>query len=340
MYHSGDVRPENGGSAPQETGDRTALIGEIGKTSARFALTDAAGNFREASVRSYAADRHNTISGAMMAFKEESGLPVLPSRCSLAVAGVPRGDTISITNSRWFISRSGLAAMLKRPPLVINDFAANVWAVSATQQRDLQAIGSSTPTDGPGTFVVIGMGGGLGVAAFTRSEDGTVSVLATEAGHSEFFDDSPDVQPYAEAIRRQPRGGPTAEALLSSRGLAGLRNAVAAAQGKSGTIETGEEVLQAASHGDPHARKATELFSKALWRFAGNLTLTYGAWDGVFLTGKMVNALRSVLRQAEARQRFVLNGPYSAMLRNVPAAFLLLEHSELRGAAEAIRQQA
>lgn len=338
MYHDHENNPARHASGPELSRTKTAVVGDIGKTSARFALTDASGNFVQSSVRTYSSDNHNTISGALMAFKEECGLPVLPGRCALAVAGVPRGDTISITNSRWFISRSGLAAMLKHPPLVINDFAANVWAVSATHQRDLQAVGAAAPSNGPGTFVVIGMGAGLGVAAFMRSEDGAVSVMPTEAGHSEFTDDSPELAPYVAALRREARGS-HAEGLLSLRGLASLRNAIAADQGQSSRLETGDQVIQAAARGDPHARKATDLFAKSLWRFAGNLTLIYGAWDGVFLTGAMVNALRSVLRQAESRQRFVIPGPYATMLRNVPAAFLLLDHSELRGAAEAIRNQ-
>lgn len=338
MYHDREIQPGHHVDEADSRRDKTAVVGEIGKASARFALTDASGNFIQSSVRTYGAESHNTISGALMAFKDECGLPVLPGRCALAVAGVPRGDTISITNSRWFISRSGLAAMLKQPPLVINDFAANVWAVSATHQRDLQAAGAEAPSNGSGTFVVIGMGAGLGVAAFMRAEDGTVSVMPTEAGHSEFTDESPEIAPYLPAIRREARGS-HAEGLLSLRGLASLRNAIAAEQGQSPRVETGEQVLQAASRGDPHARKAADLFGKSLWRFAGNLTLIYGAWDGVFLTGAMVNALRSVLRQAENRQRFVVPGPYATMLRNVPAAFLLLDHSELRGAAEAIRNQ-
>lgn len=338
MYHYGGVPATGERSSAESSRDRTAIIGEIGKTSARFALTDAAGNLLPSSIHTFLAEKHNTISGALMAFKEESRLQVLPGRCALAVAGVPRGDTISITNGRWFISRSGLAAMLKQPPLILNDFAANVWAVSATSQRDLQAAGAAVPSSGAGTFVVIGMGAGLGVAAFTRAEDGTVTVLATEAGHCELCDDSPEIAPYLPAVHRAARGT-YAESLLSLRGLAALRNAIAAERGTAAMLETGEQVLEAASRGDAVARKATELFGKALWRFAGNLALVYGAWDGVFLSGAMVSALRPILRQPESRQRFVVGGPYAAMLRNVPAAFLLLEHSELRGAAEAIRNQ-
>lgn len=317
--------------------DKTALVGDVDRTGVTFALTDADGSFIEDSVRSYEAEKHTTISGALLAFKEDSGLAALPRRCALAVAGVPRGDTISITNSRWFISKSGLGAILQRPPLIINDFAANVWAVSATESRNIQAAGAAAPSPGPGTFVVVGMGKGLGVAAFLRDEAGGVTVLPTEAGHSDLADDSADVSPLFEIMKKEKRLR-SAETLLSSPGLAALRNAMAEQQGSSARVATGDEVVRSAALGDPQARTALLLFSKVLWRFAGNLTLMYGAWDGVFMTGRMVNSLRSTLRQPDTRQNFIIPGPYANMLRNVPAGFLLLDRSALRGAAEAIRQ--
>ncbi len=303
-----------------------------------FALTDGAGNLREDGIRSYQADRHSTISGALMAFKDESGLTTLPRRCALAVAGVPRGDTISVTSSRWFISKSGLAAILQKPPLVINDFAANVWAVSASGPESIEPAGGPMPAQGPGTFAVIGMESGLGVAAFTRGDESLVTVLATEAGHSELIDLSPDMAPIIGFLRDRNRYC-SAETLLSASGLAAIYNTLAEQQGITGRTEHGDDVIREAALGDGVASRAVGLFAKAVWRFAGNLTLIYGAWDGIFLTGSIVNALRDTLSQPEVRQSFAVTGPYANMLRTVPAGFFLLEHSALRGAAEAIRQQ-
>jgi glucokinase len=180
---------------------------------------------------------------------------------------------------------------------------------------------------------------GLGVAAFTRDEDSLVTILPTEAGHSELVDASPDMAPIISFIRDRNRYC-SAETLLSSGGLAAIYNALAEQQGVQGRAERDDEVIREAGLGDGTASKAVTLFAKAVWRFAGNLTLIYGAWDGIFLTGSIVSTLRKTLSQQDVRQSFAITGPYANLLRTVPAGFFVLEHSALRGAAEAIRRQA
>lgn len=301
----------------------------------RFALTDSSGTFLEETVRCYEAERHATISAALMAFKDDSGLTSLPRRCALAVAGIPRGETISVTSSRWFISKAGLAAILQRPPLVINDFAAKVWTVSASDVDQIEPAGANVPSAGPGTFAVIGMGKGLGVAAFIRDEQQSVTIIASEAGHSELVDPSPEMAPVVDRIRSENRFC-SAESLLSSEGLAAVYNVLRDGQHK-GRASCADEVIEAASRGDEQAMRACTLYTKALWRFAGNLALIYGAWDGVFFTGRIARALRDTLANPQVRQSSVVAGPFANMLRSVPAGLLLLEHSTLRGAAEALR---
>ena len=316
---------------------KTAVVGYVAQTKASFALTDDTGLLREDTIRDFHASAHTTVSGALMAFKEEAGLASLPSRCALAVAGMPRGDTISVTNSRWFISRSGLTAILQRPPLVLNDFAANAWAVSAAGTNEIEAAGAAAPT-GPGTFLVIGVGRGLGTAAFIRDDEAHITVLPTEAGHAELVACSAEITPFIDMLRARRRHL-SAEALLSCAGMAALRNAVAEQQGNRSQLASSEEVIRAAAVGEPESQKAIGLFAKALWHYAGNLTLIFGAWDGVFLSGAIVSALRSILAQPEVRQGFIIPGPYANLLRNVPAGFLLLDNCELRGAAEALHRQ-
>ena len=314
------------------------MLGNIGRSGVAFALTDADGGFREDSVRSYDADRHTTISAALMAFKEDARLTNLPRRCALAVAGVPRGDTISVTSSRWFISKAGLSAILQRPPLILNDFAAMVWAVSAAGPEEIVRVGTAAPESGPGTFAVLGPGNGLGVAAFIRDEEGRVTVLPTEAGHCELVDDSAEIAPLVAIIKDHNRFC-SAETLLSERGLTALRNAIAQEQESPVRAASGADVIRAAESGDPDSLRAVRLFASALWRFAGNIALVYGAWDGIFLTGGIVAALRSTLSSEDSRQSFVVTGPYANLLRKVPCGLLLLEHAALRGAAEAVRHQ-
>jgi glucokinase len=320
------------------TVDKTALVGDVGRSGVTFALTDRKGVLRPETIRTYEAARHTTISAALMAFKDDSGLTSLPRRCGLAVAGVPRGDTISVTSSRWFISKAGLATILQRQPLVLNDFAAIVWAVGADDAAGIEAAGDKAPGAGPGTFAVVGTGSGLGVAAFVRDEAGGVTAMPTEAGHSELIDPSPELAPIIESIRLVNRYC-SAESLLSSNGLATIYNALAEHRSGGGGACSAEDVFAAAALGDKQAEKASALFAKALWRFAGNITLIYGAWDGVFLAGPIVAALRTTLAKPDVRQSFVVAGPYANLLRTVPAGFLLIDNVVLHGTAEAVRHQ-
>ena len=314
-----------------------AVVGDVGRAAVRFALADPNGELREDSIRSFKAEDHTTISGALMAFKKELEFSAFPPRCCLAVAGIPRGDTISITGSRWFISRSGLTSMLQYEPVILNDFAANAWAVSAASAKAIQPLGSRSPSMGAGTYLVIGTGTGLGVASFTREADGRVSVVTTEAGHSHLLPDAPEIQPLLPLIKADA-GDLCAETLLSASGLIRLRNVIAGVRERSVKEASAEDVVRAASAGDPHARQACSLFALAFWQFAGNLTLIYGAWEGVILTGNMINSLKTILSRPELKQAFSIHGPYARILGTVPVGCLLPKHPELRGAAEAVRK--
>lgn len=315
---------------------KTAVVANIARTSITFALTGADGRLRPETVHRYDSAAHATVSGAFFAFSKETGLSGLPKRCGIAVAGVPRGDTISVTNSRLFISKSALKAVFDQW-LVINDFAANAWSVSTADPGLVQPAGAAAPGARPGTYLVIGMWHGLGVAAFIRDTGGHVTVLPTEAGHAELVDSAPEIAPLVEIIRRR-NGHCTAETLLTSQGMAALANVLAGQQGGAARYRSAEDVIAAAGRGDCAARKASVLFAKALWRYAGNLTLVFGAWDGLFLTGRIVDALRPVLALPEVRQGYVIPGPFANLLHDVPAGFLLIENSELHGVAEALRR--
>lgn len=336
LQHDDNILAGDGGQSM--TGDRTALVGHVGRTGVRFALTDPSGTLLEETARDYEAERHATISAALMAFKDDCGLTSLPRRCALAVAGIPRGETVSVTSSRWFISKAGLTAILQRPPLVINDLAAKVWTVGASGEGHVEAAGERAPSSGPGTYVLIGMGNGLGVAAFIRDEQQSLTIVSSEAGHSDLVDPSPEMAPIVERIRSENRFC-SAESLLSSDGLAAIYNVLIDGEQHMARAASAEEVIAAASRGQERAEKACILYTRALWRFAANLVLIYGAWDGLFFTGRIARALRGQLANPQVRQNAAVAGPFANILRNVPAGLLLLEHSTLRGAAEALRSR-
>jgi glucokinase len=329
--------------APGEAGEsKLAVVADVGRRAVRLGLTDHDGRLRPETIQCFEPSQQSTISGALSAFGQSCELHMLPRRCAIAVAGAPVGDVISVTNSRWFVSRSGLTAMLQAPPLILNDFAAKAWALgSAGSGARVEAVGG--PGLDPATTgkrCVIGVGSGLGVAVIVRAPGGALNILPTEAGHCHFMAGFPELETVLARIKRS-RDALTAEDLISERGLIALYGAVVEVSGASARSHDVETIVRLATTGqDGCAVRAAELFCRALWYFAGNLALAYGAWDGVMLTGGIVQALRPMLRQAMLADQFVIACPHQRQLRGVPRALVELEHGELRGAAQALLLQA
>ena len=331
----GHVRPSPG----EMPAGLTAIVGDIGRQTIRLGLTDEAGELRRETIRAYVGATQSTISGALSTFAQECRLASLPRRCALALSGAPRGDTISVTNSRWIVSRSGLRSMLRSDPLILNDFAAIAWSltgVKGSARIECTEHGMISPATRAGTYCIIGIGSGLGVAALQRDEFGNVSVIATEAGHCSFTPTASDWQPILEIMRKS---GPChgAEHLMSANGLHRTYLACAAYLGLAAQAADSMEVTKLAEAArDVAAIKAADLIARALWQFAGNMALSHGAWDGIILTGSLTHALAKALRQAGARDQFCLPGPYARQLGSVPRGFASFDHGELEGAAQAL----
>lgn len=317
---------------------RRGLVADVGRTTVRVGLTDSSGVLDQGSVREYDPQTQPTISTAIAAFGLESGLAALPDRAAIAVSGVPRGEVISITNSRWILSRRGLAAMFQSDPLIINDFAANAWAISSRHCNGrIEQLGDiPLHPYRPGNYCIIGMGSGLGVALLSRDEHGSVNVVATEGGHMGLMDGLPDEEGVLDKLRAI-RSPVHAEGLFSGPGLLALHAALCSVRGERSTdLSLGDLLNASRTTSDPVVRDTFAFFAKAFWHFAGNMVLAYGAWDGVILTGSIVEAVKPVLLRPEWKRHFFLPGAYERRLRQVPSATASFQYAELEGAAVAL----
>lgn len=314
------------------------IVADVGRNTVRVGLTDDRGRLDHQSVREYDPTVQSTISTAISAFAREVGLRSLPSRAAIAVSGVPRGDTISITKSRWILSRAGLTAMFRAPPLIINDFAANAWAMSDPHCSG--RIEPITPTavrpDLPGTYCIVGLGSGLGVAIMSRDDHGLVNVLPTEGGHLGFMHGLAGADPILSKL--QIGDAPvTAETMFSGLGLLSTYKAVCQLQGRTPRCTSLAELLSPATiRNDPAAAAAFDFVGRGFWHYAGNIVLAYGAWDGVILTGSITAALKSVLRRPDLASAFNVKGPWTRQLATTPKAMISFRHAELEGAAVAL----
>ncbi|VXC92843.1 glucokinase [Sphingomonas sp. 8AM] len=316
--------------------DAAGIVGHVGRKGLRFALTDRAGEVVPGSMRLYGSEHGSSVSGTLSTFQRDSGLGRLPERSAIAVAGLARGDAISITHTPWYVSRSGLRAMLGQPPLILNDFEAEAWALSDHRHGALLPLGAA-PTvalQAPGTYCVIGMTSGLGVSVLVHKPDGSVRVLATEAGHAGFAPASRAMAELVAAIfpNRYPV---VAEHVISATGLVAIYNELASTQKLAKRATKPEDITRLANI-DPLARQACERLCEAFWTYTSGLVLTLGAWDGVIVTGKLAMALREILALETMATAFHGTGKYMRVLATVPRAVTALDHGELNGAARAL----
>ncbi len=281
---------------------------------------------------------HPTFIDSLQHYLKLHSLQTRDYSFAVAVAGVPRGDVISLANCRWFISVSGLRAFMRSEPLFINECAATAWSLSALDRTGLTAIGRHQPRPfAPGsTFVVVAAGCGLGVAILRVTADGEVIVLDSEGGHGSFAPMNPAEDALLPFLRQQ-FGHVSYERLLAEPGLCNIYRALAARDGTSGDAPAIDVILtNARQRTDPIAVETLNLFTRMMASFLGSTTLTVGAWDGVFLIGDVLHRMHANLAQPEFRAQFQAKGRMAKLLENVPLALVNPGETQLLGAAAAL----
>src|SRR5690242_21897359 len=122
--------------------DQPGLIGDIGGTNARFALTDLASPVPNIlHEQTFGGDRFATLREAALHYLDQVG--VQPKCAALAVAAPVGHDEVSFANRAWSFRCSELQHALKLDRLrLINDFGAIGWATPHldTSQRDRKSV--------------------------------------------------------------------------------------------------------------------------------------------------------------------------------------------------------
>ena len=143
----------------------------------------------------------------------------------------------------------------------------------------------------------------------------------------------------AKPRRPQHRRNPTHNRATTSHparspcgsGLANLHGVLCEMAGTPAQILTPEEITQRA-HSDPMCRRAIERFRELLGAVAGDFVLSFGAWDGVYITGGLAPHLAPWLREGGFRRRFEDKGRFSEALARVPTSVVLHRDPGLLGA--------
>lgn len=311
---------------------QVSLIADIGRLSVRFGLTGGPAGPAPREVERFLTADQATFTGALLSYLRPRGLDGQSLPSALAVAGAVHGDLVSLTGSRWHISLSGIEAVLRVRPRAINECAANALALTTLPSRDFIPLSGPVRRDFAtgGTFLVIGLGTGLGVAGLI-ARDGRLTPIQSEAAHMSFAPTTDDeAKLVAHLVRRGVRV--SNEAVL---GAAGLLAAHAALGDGRTPAARAEDVTRNAGR-DPAATAAIATFAGALGAVIGDLVLAFGAWDGVFLTGAIARALQPRLAGSTMRQRMEAKGAFRRQLSQVPVTIVARDDLELVGAAAAL----
>ncbi|MGY1409130.1 MULTISPECIES: glucokinase [unclassified Luteimonas] len=322
------------------------LLADIGGTNARFALADPSADapLLTDSVQRFAVADFPSLADTARHYLVETGQIDAGIRHGVfAVAGRVDGDEARITNHPWVICRRRTLAQLEFDRVsLVNDFAAQAMAIPLLQASDVVAIGGAswTPERNPHnrTYAILGPGTGLGVGALMIRE-GRHFPLETEGGHASFPPGTPEELAILERLSAQ-FGRVSNERLICGPGLVNIHRALSEIAGEDpGPLQPADVTARAAA-GDPRCMRAVDVFCAVFGAVSGDLVLTLGAWDGVFLTGGVVPKMLDALQHSGFRQRFEHKGRFSPAMASVPSLAVLHPNAGLLGAAAIARREA
>lgn len=318
-----------------------ALIGDIGGTNARFALTDLAAPAPQILHEDTISDAgfHSLTDAARQYLAVVGAKPV---RAALAVASPLERDEIKLTNRDWSFKRSELQAALGLAELkLINDFAAIAWATPHLATGDRVTIHGEAATPPRGPVTLIGAGTGLGVGLLTGSAMQGWHVVATEGGHASFAPTDDEERRIAAWLQVR-HGRVSNERVVSGHGLSNIDAAlrgltpVPAPAPQPGSRHSKEVVDAALAGKDPAAAHALRRFCRIYGEVAGDAALLHGA-STVLIAGGVVLHLLDFFRTSDFMAGFTAKGRHASYMERMTVQVITHPNPGLLGAAVALR---
>ncbi len=311
------------------------LIGDIGGTNARFALARGDVPGFESVVELKCAD-FESADDAIEHFLDQTGAGS-PDAICLAAAGPVVDDRVNVTNNHWDISAAATSRDFGIDAVrLLNDFEAIAYSIPFLGSSDSRSIGPDTDSTLPGqrfNVAILGPGTGLGVAGLCRRGNLLVPVTG-EGGHVGFAPESA-LQIDILKVLRDRFSRVSAERLVAGSGLENVFGALLEIRGKPAETLSAKEIF-AARESKPVAAEAVEVFFELLGQVAGDLALTLGANDGVYIAGGIAKRYPEVLNKSGFRAAFERKGRHSAIMKRIPTRLITHEQPGLLGAAYAV----
>ena len=310
---------------------KTALIGDIGGTHARFALADlsdpAGPAIRE--LRNLPSADFGSLEDAVRAYLETA--KAKPPVAVLAVAGPVNNGEVILTNLSWHASEAALVKLGFARARLVNDFRALAAAADLLQDTNLEIVGPELERAANATIAIVGAGTGFGSAALVREPEKRIA-LAGEGGHIGF---SPEDGTEIEILKILSRrfGRVSIERIVSGPGLVNLYEALCEIDSAKKEFSEPPQIVEAATQNNKLARAAVERFCAIFGAAAGDIALAFGARGGVLIAGGLSEAMTTFLKAGGFRARFEGKGRLAHLVREIPTHMIRRDDTALLGCA-------
>jgi glucokinase len=317
-----------------KTPETSLLIGDIGGTNARFALADPV-EPAFSNVVTLQCDDYESADAAIKHYLKtvKAGSP---QAICLAAAGPIIDKRVRFTNNHWEISAEELSAAFSIDAVqLLNDFEAIAYSVPFLAEDDCMPIGlpEPRPLDADNYMVgIIGPGTGLGAVGL-RKYGNLYFPIAGEASHGGF---APETQVQIDILNalRERFDRVSSERLVSGPGLQNIYWALMRIRGEQRSQLTPAEIFTAAiGNTDALASEAVQMFFEVFGQVAGDLALTLGVQDGIFIAGGIAKRYPDLLKNSRFRSGFENKGRYRSLMERVPTQLILHDQPGLLGAA-------
>ena len=307
------------------------LVADIGGTNARFALLSD-DDLLSMQKKLSCADYPDIVS-AIKAYLKLVGEPRI-DQAAIAIANPIEGDTVKMTNHHWTFSIEKTRQALNLESLIFkNDLAALAMSIPKLPREALRQLGGIESQEGT-PLAVIAPGTGLGVSGLIQAGGHWVP-LQSEGGHVSVSPGNHREIAILE-VCWQWYEHVSAERLIAGMGYQNLYRAICTLEGVAprniSAVEISEQALQ---RSDRCCEEALHTFCGLLGSVAGNLVLTLGAFDGLYIGGGIVPSLGNYFETSAFRERFEAKGRFRQRLSRVPAYVIDYKNPVLQGIGQA-----
>lgn len=313
------------------------LIADIGGTNARFALaSDSKEHFAEK--QRIDCNKFDTAELAINHYLKTQGIERVDAIC-IAVAGPVINQTARFTNNHWKVDGEKLMSEYDTKAVrILNDFEAIAYSLPSLNSEELVSIGGTwdLARDRDFNVGVVGPGTGLGVAGLS-GRNGSYSPIVAEGGHTGFSPENLNqVKLLTTLLSKFDRV--SNERLLSGPGIQNIYQALAQISQTEFQDYSAADIAEKGVSGvDDLCSNTMDLFFEILGQVAGDLALTLGTHDGIFIAGGICQRYIKPLQLSRFRQGFANKGRHSPLLEKIPTWLITHPNPGLVGASSYAR---